>query len=72
MENVSSEFIVAGVTGPSKTELQRKSELCPHEHQGVRTGGEERMSRDLIGRARLFVVGLTPSSPVSTAMALNF
>lgn len=71
MENVSSEFIVAGVTSPSKTDLQRKSE-CPHEHQGVGTGGEERMSRDLIGRARLFVVGLTPSSPVSTAMALNF
>lgn len=71
MENVSSEFIVAGVTSPSKTELQWKSE-CPYEHQGVGTGGEERMSRDLIGRARLFVVGLTPSSPVSTAMALNF
>lgn len=72
LENVSSEFIVAGVTGPSKTELQRKSELCPHEHQGVGPGGEERMSRDFTDRARLFVVGLTPSSPVSTVMTLNF
>lgn len=44
LENVSSEFIVAGVTGPSKMELQWKSELCPHEHQGAGPGGAERMS----------------------------
>lgn len=67
LENVSSEFIVAGVTGPSKTELQRKSELCP-----PGPGREERMSRDLTDRARLFVVGLTPSLSVSIVRTLDF
>lgn len=31
LENVSSEFIVAGVTGPSKGDLQWSSKLCPWE-----------------------------------------
>lgn len=72
LENVSSEFIVAGVTGPSKMELQRKSELCRHELQGAGPGGEERMSRDLTSRTRLFVVGLTPFLSVSIVRTLDF
>lgn len=58
LENVSSEFIVAGVTGPSKTELQWKSELCRHELQGSGPGGEERMSRDLTDRGQVVCGGL--------------